>query len=110
MDLILVEGNRIGDLYRHSPDLYFNSRGPKRLHEFAIKLGNRSGRKGKGLHRAITHFEHELMPYEVQQDFERFRPVWNPRSGQASRVNVERDIPPMIHKRGQTQAHFANDL
>src|SRR5208282_579269 len=39
MRVILVEGNRIGDFDRHSPNLDFDPRGSKHSHEFPVELG-----------------------------------------------------------------------
>ncbi len=47
---------------------------------------------------------------EIELNFENAIAAGNWRSGEAACVDIERHLPPMIHRRAQREPHFADDL
>jgi hypothetical protein len=99
MNTILVEGNRIGDFNRHSPDSDVDPRGSKHFHEFPVELSYRPGRQRERFYYSVTGFEYKLMPQEVKPEFECSLSIRDSGGRQAPGSYVQRDIPPVVQER-----------
>src|ERR1700751_1852181 len=110
MHTILVEGNGIGDLDGHPPNLDLDTSGTKHCHELLVKIGHRPRRQWECLHNSIVSIKHKLMPYKIEPELECSSAVWDSRSSQAPSSYVQRDIPPMVYQRRQPQPNLTDHL
>jgi hypothetical protein len=59
---------------------------------------------------AVGRADPQRVPDHVEVDLERRAGAAHPSRGQAAHVDVQRDVPPVVARRGRRQAHFADDL
>src|SRR5262245_30605508 len=74
---VLIKGNGIGYLDRHSPDVNFDARRTQQLHDVVVKVGHGTRLEWKRFDNAVTGVEHQLMIDEVEGEFERAGAVWD---------------------------------
>ena len=98
------------DLARRSPDFDFDAERVQGGHEFGIEVRDRLRLEGESLGGTPTGLNGQLVIDEVELDFENAIAVGDGGSGEAARVDVEGNLPPVIDERGESEADFADDL
>ncbi len=110
MDAILIEMDRVGHLGGLRPNFNGNAQRVQLRHELRVKIGHGARCQRNCFRRAGAGFDQYLVFYKIKQDFKSFRAVGDGRSGEASRGQVERHFPPMVHLGAERQPNLAHDL
>src|SRR5471030_1632004 len=93
---ILVERNGAGNFLRLEIDLRRDSERSQTLRDAAVETGNRLRYEGPGGPGALAGVNFDGMLLEIELDFEYARRVRHRSRGQAARVDIQRDVPPLI--------------
>ena len=107
---VLLERRRIFNLARHGPDLHVDAKSAQPPHEFSVEIGHRHRTERENLHAAVAGRNAKLMGEEIEIDVEGAARIRIRRRNEAARVHVERDIPPVIHRRREFESHLAGHL
>src|SRR5450432_3535786 len=107
---IAVERNGAGNFLRLEIDFHRDSERCQTLRDAAVETGNRlryQGPRGAG---TLARVNPDRMLLKIELDFEYARRVWHRSRGQAARVDIQGDVPPLIQGRRESHADLANNL
>ncbi|MBI4266710.1 MAG: hypothetical protein HY657_20270 [Acidobacteria bacterium] len=108
--LVLLEGDRVGDLIRLRHDRDGPVERARRVHDAAVEGGHGLRLERHGGDAPVARLDDQPVVDEVEADFERAPAVWDRRGRQAARRHVERGVPGMIDRRAVPQPDLADDL
>src|ERR1700686_1154686 len=110
MHAVLIETNRVWNLHRHIPNLDANFERLEKREKLRIEIGDRSLLEANTFRFAAGCSDLERVIDEVELNLKYALAVRDRRRCQSSGIDVERDFPPMIDVRGQSQSDFADHL
>src|SRR5205085_11389845 len=108
--LVPVEGNALGHFVRLAVDLHRQPELIEERHHPAIEARDRLRLEAQRARSSIARGDAQLLFDEIEVDLKSARAMRYRRSGEATRGDVERDMPLMIDPRRLHEAYFAYDL
>src|SRR5436305_6802623 len=110
MLVIFSEWNRVLHLVWPGMYLDFDAGGAQCCHQLLIKVRDRARREFTDPSFAIACVNEQIVVNEIEINLEETSAIWNRRSRQPARCDIERHVPPMISRRAEREPDFANNL
>ena len=107
---IAFEGYRIRNFAGHRPDFYLDPKRSQSRHKCCIKVSHGLRLQRQSFTRTPTRLDAQFMVDEIKLDFKNSISIRDRGSGKPARIHVERNLPPVIDARSQSQSHLAGNL
>ena len=110
MDLIFITVNGIANFAGQGVDGDLDAQGLQAGHKLLVKSGDRPGDQWERFAGSIAGENEEVVFDEVKIDGKGAPLIGNGRRCQPTRGDIQRDMPPMVHRRTRLHSDLANDL
>ena len=110
MDLIFITANGIANFARQGVDRDLDPQSMQAGHKLPVKSGDRPGDQWERFSGPIARENEEVVINEVEIDGKGAALIGNGRGRQPTRGDIQRDMPPVVHRRTQLHSDLANDL
>jgi hypothetical protein len=107
---VLLEGDGVGHLLRHSVDLDLDPERIQARHQLIVEVRDAARIEGDELARSFTGDDGEIVVDEVEIDLEDAASVGERPSGETAGGEVEGGVPELILERGELDIELADDL